>query len=275
MDGAGHGHDAVTVEPTGAEGTHLNHPTTSKVVSPVFDWVRRRKVEVLCLVVFVMLGGVPRTISAQDDDVSEQIWLDYNPVWALPDSLELYGDVGVRTELGEQGWGRVVLRPSIRGPVGSFRWSGGIGGFFTGNESIANRFEIRPFQGIAATWPRRRIFHLEHYVRLEERFEWETDTWSLDASLRFRYRLQSRYSFSGPLENAEWQVLLHAEVFATLAGNAGQFDENVRIGAGLERAFGAAWRARLDLTWQRSGKPFSGAPTEDLYVRVRIFQNWM
>jgi len=253
----------------------LNHPTTSKVLSPVFDSVRRRKVEVLCLVVFVMLVGVPRTISAQDDDVSEQIWLDYNPMWALPSSLELYGDVGVRTELGEQGWGRVVVRPTIRGPVGQFRWSGGIGGFFTGNESVANRFEIRPFQGIAATWPRRRIFHLEHYVRLEERFEWETDTWSLDASLRFRYRFQTRYSFSGPLENAAWQVLLHAEVFATVAGNAGQFDEKVRIGVGLERAFGAAWRARLDLTWQKVGTLFSGAPSEDLYVRVRIFQNWM
>jgi len=230
---------------------------------------------VLRVIASLMLIGVPASINAQDDDVSEQIWLDYNPIWALASSLELYGDVGVRTELRERGWGRVIVRPSIRGPVGSFRWSGGIGGLFTGNELAANRLEIRPFQGIAATWPRHRIFHLEHYARLEERFEWETDTWSSDISLRFRYRFQTRYSFSGPLENASWQVLLHAEGFLTFAGNAGQFDEKVRLGVGLERAFGAAWRARLDLTWQKVGTLFSGAPTDDIYVRVRVFQNWM
>ncbi len=239
--------------------------------------MRRRKVEALRVAVFVMLVGVPGSINAQDEDgdVSEQIWLDYNPIWALPSSLELYGDLGVRTELGQRGWGRVVVRPGIRGPVGAFRWSGGIGGFFTGNETVANRIEVRPFQGIAATWPRRRIFHLEHYARLEERFEWETDEWGLDASLRFRYRLQTRYSFSGPLENASWQVLFHAEGFLTVAGNAGQFDEKVRIGAGLERAFGAGWRGRLDLTWQKVGALFSGASTDDLYIRVRVYQNWM
>ena len=86
-----------------------------------------------------MLISVPESVNAQDDDVSEQIWLDYNPIWALASSLELYGDVGVRTELRERGWGRVIVRPSIRGPVGSFRWSGGIGGLFTGNEIAANR----------------------------------------------------------------------------------------------------------------------------------------
>jgi len=253
----------------------LDHTTPVRVLAPNSVPAGRPGVEALCVVVFVMLAGVPGPISAQDDDVSQQIWVDYNPVWALPDSLELYGDVGLRTQLRDRGWRKLVVRPSIRGPVGQFRWSGGVGGFFTRNDSVANRFEIRPFQGIAAIWPQRRIFHLEHYVRLEERFEWETDTWSLDASLRFRYRFQSRYSFSGPLENAEWQVLFHAEVFATLAGNAGQFDENVRIGAGLERALSPAWRAGLDLTWQRRGKPFSGGHTEGFYIRVRVFQRWL
>ena len=237
--------------------------------------MRRLNVEALCVAVFVMLFSVAGPVSAQDDDVSQQIWVDYNPVWALRDSLQLYGDAGIRTELGQQGWGKIVLRPGIRGSVGKFRWSGGIGGFYTANESAPDGLEIRPFQGITATWPRRRLIHIEHYVRLEERFEWETDEWRSDVSLRFRYRLQTRYSFSGPLENAQWQVLLHGEAFITLAGNAGQFDEKWRIGAGLELAMGAAWRSRLDLTWQKVGAPFSGASADDLYIRVRVFQRWI
>ena len=253
----------------------MDHTTPSKLLVPSSVPAERPRVEALCVVVFLMLVGVAESVEAQDDDVSQQVWLDYNPVWALPSSLELYGDIGLRTELKEQGWGKFVVRPSVRGPVGKFQWSGGIGGFFTGNVSAPDGVEIRPFQGITATWPRRPIFHIEHYVRLEERFEWETDTWSGEHSLRFRYRFGTRYSFSGPLENAQWQVLFHTEVFFTLAGNAGQFDEKVRIGASLELAMSAAWRTRLDLTWQKVGTLFSGAPTDDLYIRVRVFQSWI
>jgi len=253
----------------------LDHTTPSEVLEQNSAPARRRGVEALLVVVFIISVGVAGSVSAQDDDVSQQIWLDYNPIWFLTDSLVLYGDVGVRTELGEQGWGKFVVRPSIRGWVGKFRWSGGIGSFITANKSAPDDIEIRPFQGITGLWPRRRIFHIEHYVRLEERFEWETDEWSLDASLRLRYRLQTRYSFSGPLEDAQWEVLFHGEAFITLAGNAGQFDEKWRVGAGLEVKMGAAWRSRLDLTWQKLGSPFSGASADDLYIRVRVFQRWI
>ena len=87
-------------------------------------------------------------------------------------------------------------------------------------------------------------------------------------------RISKRTAITAPKPIIQ-NVLLHAEAFATLAGNAGQFDEKVRIGVGLEREFGVAWRARLDLTWQKVGALFSGAPTDELYIRVRVLQNWM
>ena len=148
-------------------------------------------------------------------------------------------------------------------------------GFFTGNETEANRVEIRPFQGIGATWPRRRIFHLEHYARLEERLEFETDDWSLDASLRLRYRLQTQYALPGAPENAIWRVRANIEAFLTLAGDEGQFRENVRLGLGIGREFGPVWSAWLDAVWQKTGRVFSGAPTDDLFIRVRVHQDWI
>jgi hypothetical protein len=235
-----------------------------------------QRVRVGAILVAAALVGIVSPAQAQDDDseISEQIWFDYNPRWTFPSNLELYGDLGVRTELGAQGWGRVVVRPGVRGPVGPFRLSGGIGGFLTVNESASNRFELRPFQGIAASWPNKRL-RIDHYARFEERFEWEIDDGTLDASFRFRYRLQTGYTLSGFNSNVSWRVLVHIEAFATLAGNAGQFDEKVRIGAGVERNFGSVWRARIDLTWQKTGLIVTGAPTDDLYIRVRIFQSWM
>jgi hypothetical protein len=207
---------------------------------------------------------------AQDEEVSPQIWVDYNPRWTWPSGFEVYGDVGVRTELRMNGWGRLVVRPGVRGSVGAFRISGGVGSFYTANEDAADRWELRPFQGVAATWPSSRI-RFDHYLRVEERFEFETTDWNLDASLRIRYRLQTQFLWSGVRGAAFWRVLAHVEAFATVTGEAGQFDEKLRIGLGIERGFGAKLRLRVDATWQKEGLDLFGSPTDDIYIRVRVF----
>jgi hypothetical protein len=137
-------------------------------------------------------------------------------------------------------------------------------------QDAADRWEIRPFQGISATWPRSPI-RLDHYLRLEERFEFETTGWTLDASLRIRYRLQTQLLWSGVRGSAYWRILGHAEGFATITGEAGQFDEKLRIGLGVERGFGSKVRLRIDVTWQKTGLNVFDAPTDDIYLRVRLF----
>ena len=215
------------------------------------------------------------TPARAQDDVSTQIWVDYNPRWSWPSGLQLYGDLGVRTELSQTGWGRIVVRPGVRGPIGrGFQLSGGIGGFYTANEEAADRLEVRPFQGISATWPHKPI-RLDHYARLEERLEFETDDWTLEASLRFRYRLQTQVRWQGLRPGSHWRLIGHVEFFFTLSGEAGQFDERVRAGLGVERGLGPAWRVRADVTWQHVGTLISGAPTDEIYVRVRVFQEWL
>jgi hypothetical protein len=218
------------------------------------------------------LGVILAGEALAQDDISKQLWLDYNLGRGLENDLEFYGDFGLRTELNESGWGRLVARPGVRGPWGSFRWSAGLGGFYTVNEEISDRLEIRPYQGLSATWPRGRVpFH--HYFRLEERFDFAVRNWDVTASLRLRYRIQIQLLWSGIKGKAHWRALLHSEAFATLTGEAGQFDEHWRIGFGVERVFGSAYRIRLDLTWQKSGLPLSGGETNDLYIRIRLFHD--
>ena len=226
------------------------------------------------VVLFVMLAGVSQSLSAQDDNVGQQLWLDYNPRWVFPSNLELFGDVGFRTEFGDQSWSRFIIRPGVRGPVGSFRLSGGVGGFFTKNEIVENRIEIRPFQGIEATWPSRRILGLNHHVRVEEQFEFVTGTEGKNFSVRLRYMLSTQYAFPGSQDGPIWRIRAIAEAFLTLAGKEGQFREQARVGVGIGRNFGPAWSAWLDAVWQKSGRVFTGAPTDDLLIRVRVFQRW-
>ncbi len=224
------------------------------------------------LLLGVCSGAVPQEGEAEGE-VSEQLWFDYNPRWTDRSNREIYGDLGFRTVLGANEWVRFVVRPGVRGPVGPFRLAGGVGTFFTANKLTADRLEIRPFQGITAIWPNKRL-RLNHYVRLEERLEWETNDWTLEASLRGRYRLQVDYSFTGYRSSSDWRVLFHIEGFLTLAGKAGQSDEQLRIGAGVGRNVGSVLRLRADFTWQRVGFEFL-APADQLFIRLRVFQGWL
>ena len=193
--------------------------------------------------------------------------------WTDPKHREIFGDVGVRTALGDRDWVRLVVRPGVRGPVGPFRLAGGIGAFYRINELLTDRLEIRPFQGISVSWPKWQKLRLQHYVRLEERLEWETANWTFDAALRGRYRLQVDYGFSGFTAGSDWRVLLHAEGFVTLLGGSG-VEEQIRVGAGVGRNVGSVLRLRVDLTWEKVGLETLG-DADYLYIRVRFFQGWL
>ena len=206
------------------------------------------------------------------DDISKQLWVDYNRGRGLKNDLEFYGDFGLRTELNNAEWARIVARPGLRGPWKDFRWSAGVGGFYTSNQNALDGLEIRPYQGLSATWPKGRV-PIHHYFRLEQRFDFNTGNWDVTASLRFRYRIQIQLLWSGLKGKAHWRALLHIEGFATLSGEAGQFDEDWRLGFGVERVFRSTYRIRVDLTWQKSGLPLSGGSTDDLYIRFRLFHD--
>ena len=236
---------------------------------------RSIRIDRIAYVAAVWIAAVVSVSEASaQNDVSEQIWLDYNPRWTWPSGLELFGDAGVRTELAERGWGRIVVRPGIRGPVGGgFRLNGGIGVFYTGNTSATDGLEFRPFQGVSTTWPQGRV-SLDHRAVFEERFQFETSTWSLATSFRFRYRLQTQIHWEGARADVHWRLLAHIEGFLTIAGESRQFDEKFRIGVGIERGFGPRWRGRVDATWQKTGTIISGGPTDDVYLRMRVFHAW-
>lgn len=212
----------------------------------------------------------------QESEVSPQIWVDYNPAKRLTERWELYGDAGLRTELQSGGWFRIVVRPSVRYSLSNiWRLAGGLGGLYTVNTDslVANRFELRPWQGVRLNWPNWKL-PFDHFLRLEERFEWNTRSGELDASLRLRYRLRVSYRWDSFIrEDRHWQAHASAELFGRLAGQDGQFKEQARLGLGIERSFSRRARIRVEIIWQKVDELFAG-PVNDIYLRVRVFHNW-
>ncbi len=212
--------------------------------------------------------------SQTDSDVTQQIWLDFDPSRWLTPRVELFGDVGVRWGIDDRSWWRLVVRPSVGVPVSRFRVTGGVGNFFNFNDIIEDRWEVRPFQGVSTVWPHMRV-DFDHYLRLEERFDFNTETWNSLNSLRLRYRLRVRYQWSAAQLERHWAATASGEVFVTLAGEEGQQQEEIRVTAGIERSFSRSRRLRMEITWQQESLYFRpGERINEFYLRIRLYRRW-
>jgi hypothetical protein len=209
-----------------------------------------------------------------ESSASKQLWIDYDPSLWVSEKVELYGDLGLRWELKEDGFWRLVVRPGVRVPVGAFRLTGGIGNFFTLNDSISDRWEIRPFQGVSTVWPNW-LISFNHYLRLEERIDFDTETWTALTSLRARYRLRATYRFAALQKDKYWTLTASGEGFVTVAGEQGQQREQVRLTAGIERSMQDTRRFRFEISWQQQELFFLPSENvDDIFFRFRVYHGW-
>lgn len=220
--------------------------------------------------------GEPEEPEEPETEVSAQLWVDYNPSVLLTPRLDLYGNLGYRTQLKSGGWWRLVIRPNaMYRLVGTLEVGGGLGNFLTFNEEIENRWELRPWQGARLVWPRWRI-PLDHFLRFEERFDFNTGTWESRSSLRLRYRLRATFRWGAKQEDRYWRALLTTELFANLAGEQGQFTEQARVQLAIERSLRFMLRLRFEVAWQKEGQAFfiGRGDVSDFWFRIRFYQNW-
>lgn len=230
---------------------------------PLLLWV--------ALLASVLVGAGAR---AGENETSEQVWLDYNPSWTLSPQVTLGGDAGYRTTTKTGGWHRFVLRPGVDLPYKFVTFKAGLGNFWTISDEIANRWEIRPYQGVGWVWPRSAVL-VDHLVRLEERFDFNTDSWDSYNSLRGRYRLRLRYLFNEVRPDRFWRAFGSGEVFVNLAGTEGLSQEQFRVTMGMERSFSLTFRLRLQATWQQEDLFLLPTGSFDaLYFRIRVYQNF-
>lgn len=224
----------------------------------------------------LLLTSTLSILPQSDNDITRQIWIDYNPNWFVRPDFEFRGDIGARKELeNDRSW-RLVIQPGVRYQIYSNTFiTAGVGSFYAFNEIIDDRWEIRPYQGLLIRWPRVKKATLEHYFRLEERFDFNTTNWSSKISLRFRYRILLVYKFGAVAQHDRyWKIRAGGESFVTLAGNEGQFQERVRATVSMERSLRRGFAFRLEVYWQKEGLFFiSDESISSIFLRIRLFQS--
>ena len=144
---------------------------------------------------------------------------------------------------------------------------------FTDNKNTSNRLEIRPFQGYRLAWPNRPRIRLQHYLRLEERFDTETGNWINTFGLRFRYQAELTLFFKKKKteSNKSWYFPVSIEFFADLIG-VNQFNDLVRVTPGLGFVFSIKWRAQFDMSYHYTRNTTEDDfATSDFVFRIRVY----
>ena len=215
----------------------------------------------------------PLFLHAQNEEdriIDNQIWADYYQYYYIKPNWQFYGDAGVRTVVDKWSWFMIYARPSIRWKKHEL-WElhGGVGVIQTFNVDDVNTFEIRPWQGIRVNWPTFKPIRFNHYFRLEERFNFPTDTWTLEFNLRIRYK----FALNVPIYTFENKSKLFLIAYVEFFGNIGQqltekFSNRSRF------AFGAGYK--MNDTWTFEAhfvSQFSRTMEEDLFkTSDRLFQ---
>jgi len=228
-----------------------------------------------CVGLLLLAAGTAPAQAQPDRESTEQIWVEVDPAYFIHTDFKIYGDIGARWEAGEDGWWRLVVRPSLRTKLaGRFYFSFGLGNFFTFNQNISDRWEFRPFQGLDFNWPRGKV-PLHHYFRLEERYDYNTSTWDARSSLRGRYLLSGSHRFAAAQLDRFWLAFASAEVFVTITGEQGQMQEQTRLTLGLDRSLRRDIHYRFELTWQRDSVFFDPDESVSILIfRFRIVKKW-
>ncbi len=217
----------------------------------------------------------------EDEEITRQLWLDYNAKYHVSREFKIYGDAGYR-RISPDIWTRYYIRPAISylqrlqtksGKYISITYHFGIGAFFTNYTNISNNLEVRPFQGVDLQWPTFKQLQINHYVRLEEQFEYMNNDWVF--GLRGRYMISGVYHWS----KEDWNKLnnfylpFHTEFFWNIT-STNLNNDLIRITPGLGYTFNLKWKMEFSISYHRTRITIDdNFETNDIVFRIRIFQN--
>ena len=222
-------------------------------------------------------------VYAQNEDVTQQIWLDYNPQWDLSENYTFYGSAGGRT-IFPHTWTKLYFTAAIRyAPHPLFdilnkeqqELHGGLSFFYTFNEDNNNQIEFRPFQGYKIRWPQWQLVKFTHFLRLEERFIFTTGVGDFEFELRTRYKIEAIFHRSKHLVDfANGFYFPFSVEFLINLYSTKQFNDGIRITPGLGYSSDSdLWKIQFDLSFQYADKAEVGSFTKSTIIyRLRYFQ---
>ena len=218
---------------------------------------------------------------SSSDDLTQQIWADYNPQLNLSEKYTLYGSLGARTIIPHS-WTKLYFKAAVRfAPEPLFNifnksqqeLHGGLSLFYISNEDTSNQIELRPFQGYRISWPHLDRLRFTHFLKLEERFIFTIGEDDFSFDLRARYKLEAIFHRTNHLiDFAEGlYVPISVEFFVNLFSTK-NYNNAIRVTPGLGYSSESKlWKIQFDLSYQYTGNTdFSDYTKSTIIYRLRF-----
>lgn len=216
-------------------------------------------------------------LSCAKNNAQVQTWIDYTTNnWI--NSIWLYnGDYGFRGLLTVDEWTQYTINPAfLFRQDKELTFHAGVRLFYTDNKAISDQIEARPWQGVGYIWPHLKNLRFDHYLRLEERFVWQTDSDDFDFSLRSRYRLRMKtMDFLLPLIPTKFTSSFSFELFMDITKEIVEtYVGRNRMTFGIGNYITDDILIELNFILQRSRKEVtSNEKSVDKIFRLRIKHN--
>ena len=172
--------------------------------------------------IIALVLGVMFTSNSYSQSDYYSVWLDYNHDNKLNDKWSFSSDYGYRFRLDyDYFWERLHARTAIVYKMKNIKLLAGVAGFGIFEPDHFINLELRPWQGVKYTFKITPKFKLSNFVRLEERFNYLSDSNGLDydyALVIFRYSLTAKYALNAPEGNkGKWIAYFGFEPFFRVA----------------------------------------------------------
>jgi hypothetical protein len=241
-----------------------------------------------CAVLLFLAQGLVAqdSIVAQEVQVNEQAWLDYNFKSALNDSRFLSTQVGFRT-INPSVYNRYLVISTLN--LRAKRWFKskkedseplirsyhlGLGTIYTRNYNETDNFEVRFIQGFKFNIPTIKDFELYNYTRIEERFQTAFDGDGWETGFRLRHRVSIAISWKKHYLNFTKGLYfpISAEIFLNLK-KADQFNDVLRLSPGIGYKFESGLKLELYSIYNLSRNiTETNDASNDFILRLRIYQ---
>ncbi|WP_020528888.1 DUF2490 domain-containing protein [Flexithrix dorotheae] len=214
---------------------------------------------------------------------TNQLWMDYNFKYKLSDRFSLAGPIGIKT-IFPRSWSRYYISPEIRYTppklmLKSLQYHeelrAGIEFYYNNNFDGTNVVEVSPYQGYSLTWPNNQRLALGHYLKLRERFQFDTEKWEKTFGLKLSYEITFTLKFQGDIwEYGKGFYLPVSMKFYWNLIDAAVFNNVFRITPGLGYQISPGWKSAFLIGYNRTRNGVDEQfKTNDVIFRLRVYHS--
>lgn len=228
----------------------------------------------LLLVIFCCFVSIGR--AQKDNEITNQIWLDYYFSYLPKEALQFTGDLGYRKRFSRNKWNQYILRGSVLYSYRSWlRLFGGLGFFFTTKKNITNTLELRPWLGAQFIVGVNLFSYIRftNLTRIEDRFVIKTQESGTNNALRLRNQTNMEIPVTNHiLIDNTFYLKFEIEFFSSSFNISEQSADRIRLGGGFGYKFNYAWRAEFYYYAHRTKNTFEGGREKtDNILRLSVW----